>query len=436
MSTIENRTDRGGPVIDLDSLGLEPGASGDGVRSVQRYLRRFGYLGEGQGAEGGQGMEMDADAIGIDLALLDDRPEAHEGDFDDATEEALKRFQQMAGIPVTGTVDEATLARMQQKRCGVPDVGAFETGHSKWSTNELTYSFQNLTPDLSDSQVAWAIDQAFALWAAETPLRFRRVADGTTGDIVIRFVAGDHGDGAPFDDAGGTLAHAFYPSNNGAIRGDTHFDEAERWTVDIPATGTDLVTVAAHEFGHALGLGHSSVTGALMAPFYGGPSRALSGDDIAGINALYGNTGRIEHAAWVHGNSAAVEHPDRMELMRPHGFFNRLVGKPNTENWVHISIPTPVIEDGRRLAMDRFMLRATTGGGNALLRDVHIRDGDRLVAVHDGVNRSGSLGFERFGVASMPSATWGVSVSLGFTFGGGSASSRRVDLISAGMDFR
>ena len=126
------------------------------------------------------------------------------------------------------------------------------------------------------------------------------------------FVAGDHGDGFPFDGAGSVLAHAFFPSvppaPPSAIMGDAHFDEAETWTVNVPpgAGRIDLVTVAAHEFGHSLGLGHSSVTGALMAPFYGGPFRKVANDDIAGITSLYGGF-PIEQASWAHGTDLQIE---------------------------------------------------------------------------------------------------------------------------------
>lgn len=52
----------------------------------------------------------------------------------------------------------------------------------------------------------------------------------------------------------------------------------------------NLLQAAAHELGHSLGLDHSTIPGALMAPTYKGykPSFKLHADDIEAIQALYG----------------------------------------------------------------------------------------------------------------------------------------------------
>ncbi len=89
------------------------------------------------------------------------------------------------------------------------------------------------------------------------------------------------------------MAHAFFPPpNGGTIAGDAHYDEAETWAVTLPIPGGrfDLVMVAAHEFGHSLGLNHSSVAGAIMRPSFGSGTsqRFLHQDDISGIQSIYG----------------------------------------------------------------------------------------------------------------------------------------------------
>ena len=270
-------------------VGLAKGADGSAVEELQTYLNRFGYL------------KVDDLGSFTNVREAAPIPEANLGTFDEKTLQALRSYQEFFHLPQTGELDEATVGQMSIPRCGFPDVvdAAGVSGEvvqgNRWTTTDLRYGFENFSPDLTEAETRDAIRAALALWSGVTPLTFREVALNQNPEIVIRFVTGDHGDGSPFDGVGGVLAHAFYPPPNGGdIAGDAHFDEAETWAValPIPAGRFDLVTVAAHEFGHALGLAHSTVSGSLMWPSVssGSTHRFLQqNDDISLIQSIYGS---------------------------------------------------------------------------------------------------------------------------------------------------
>ena len=107
----------------------------------------------------------------------------------------------------------------------------------------------------------------------------------------MRFVRGEH---THSDGLGGVVGLARYPRGGG----DIFFDDEEHWSLDSYNrdifSSTNLLIVATHEVGHALGLAHSEKPTALMAP--GGNLRRmrevnLDFDDVEAIQALYGVPG-------------------------------------------------------------------------------------------------------------------------------------------------
>ncbi|KAM6907570.1 LOW QUALITY PROTEIN: matrix metallopeptidase 30 [Xenentodon cancila] len=205
----------------------------------------------------------------------------------DSFEDTLRNMQQFFGLEVTGQLDSNTLEVMARPRCGFTDVTRYGhyDGRPKWDKTIVTYRITDYTPDLSQSEVDATIASAFKL-SDVIPLDFRQTESGTA-DIMILFKTGEHGDFAPFDGENGVLAHAFSPGEGHG--GDTHFDEDENWTQT--STGANLFLVAAHEFGHALGLAHSQVQTALMHPTYKYVNTVgyqLPDDDREGVQALYG----------------------------------------------------------------------------------------------------------------------------------------------------
>lgn len=72
---------------------------------------------------------------------------------------------------------------------------------------------------------------------------------------------------------------------------DVRFNNAFTWqTSSTCTTGFDLEGVSTHEFGHAVGLGHTNVQGATMYPSIGRcdfSASSLANDDKAGYSAIY-----------------------------------------------------------------------------------------------------------------------------------------------------
>src|SRR5579883_797131 len=151
--------------------------------------------------------------------------------------------------------------------------------------------FQPLNAKYPTATWEGQIEQAASIWEAATNINLAQVSDG--GEAVGS--SGDQQDDPRFGDIrigaiplpAGTLAETFAPPpiNGGTVAGDILFNSTVNWQI---GSNYDLMTVAAHEFGHALGLGESTVSNTVMYGTYSGINEALASDDIAGIQSLYG----------------------------------------------------------------------------------------------------------------------------------------------------
>jgi hypothetical protein len=152
--------------------------------------------------------------------------------------------------------------------------------------------FQTLNKNYGPASASWQqqIEAAASLWENAANINLALVPDdgapeGTPGDQQDDPRFGDIRIGA-FPMPSGTLAITFLPppANGGTDAGDIFLNSNINWQIN---SNYDLMTVMAHEFGHALGLGDSTVTSAVMYGTYTGIKQSLAGDDVAGIQSVY-----------------------------------------------------------------------------------------------------------------------------------------------------
>lgn len=174
-----------------------------------------------------------------------------------------------------------------------PRISAYTTNGSRWASSIVNYVANASNLDLPAPAAETALRAGADGWTTQSQARFRFAFAGasaqttTTNDGINLVVFRNASNGA-------AIATTYWWSgSSGIIDADIVFwDAAFRFFAGSTGCtgGYYIEDIAAHEFGHALGLGHSTSPGATMYPSTSSCSvnnRTLEADDIAGVRALY-----------------------------------------------------------------------------------------------------------------------------------------------------
>ena len=170
---------------------------------------------------------------------------------------------------------------------------AYSTNGRAWSHSPVAFFVNPSNLDLPAANVEAAMRAGADVWGLQTNASFSFTYAGRSTQTTTAF---DGVNLVVFRNAsnGSAIATTYWWSTgSGIVDADIVFwDSAFRFFSGASGCsgGFYIEDIAAHEFGHALGLGHSTSANATMYPSTSScntGNRTLDADDIAGAEALY-----------------------------------------------------------------------------------------------------------------------------------------------------
>nr|XP_057918217.1 matrix metallopeptidase-21 [Doryrhamphus excisus] len=325
--------------------------------AAELFLSRFGFMNPVRWAEMQDQDYQDADYLDELQATIQEGtsvPRSRAGPQEGESQafiSALKDFQRLSGLPVTGVLDEATRAVMNKPRCGVldqvldlmpteapegssdvenattEDAGSNDTRSDVWLSphNDSGQAVVRRKRHLADlvsksSRKPDARDWGHVAFSKNV-LRWRLMGEGYSSQLSIEeqryifrlafrmwsevspleFMEDDR---SPLEDIDirlgfGTGRHLGCNQRFDGLGqefahawflGDIHFDDDEHFSGPNGGGGISLLKVAVHEIGHVLGLPHIYRPGSIMQPSYLPQESSFEMDwmDRKAIQNLYG----------------------------------------------------------------------------------------------------------------------------------------------------
>lgn len=218
------------------------------------------------------------------------------------------RIDMFVAADASGTVDQTGLdAAKSEMIARFPgavelDESAFSaqyvTSGFKWTSNTASWGYNGTGAPASVAGSALsAASSAASTWGFGSNFHF--TGGGASGAGTGACGGGTDGQNTVgwANQSGSVLAVTCSWYNGGSPFGaaaefDMQIDPEWSWTTG-GSVNIDLQSVVTHEFGHALGLNHSSDGSAVMYASYsaGSTKRSLAADDLAGLVVIYGTAG-------------------------------------------------------------------------------------------------------------------------------------------------
>ena len=124
-----------------------------------------------------------------------------------------------------------------------------------------------------------------------------------------------------------------------------------------------------------------------------------------------------KYSSWVHGNALTVESPENLARVGHYGWGADMLIHPGKGSWFHVPLPTPVIVNNARTALERVFILFKSEWGS--IRNVHVYDGSSKPQEFNDLVLQGehrlSLDPQNTFVLEKPhKVAWGIGISFYF----------------------